>query len=85
MGCDANDSLVSRALARLFWSSSFVLPRGHSENLGGISHCSLFSQTFWHINSGQIHVCVGQDFAQDFLHGFNESLSPAPSSGRSSP
>ena len=65
----------------LVWSS-FVLPRGHSEYLRSISYCSLFFQTFWNINSSQIHVCIGQDFAQDLLY---ESLSLALSSSRSSP
>lgn len=66
MGCDANDSLVCRALAVLVWSSLLVLPRGHSENLRGIPHCSLFSHMLGPIHSSQIHVRVGQDFAEDF-------------------
>lgn len=65
----------------LVWSSSFVLSRGHSEYLGGISYCSFF-QTLWNVNSSQIHLCFGQDFAQDLLYEF---LSLALSSSRSSP
>lgn len=78
MGCDFNDSLVSRALALLFWSFSFVFPRSHAENLGGSPHRNFYSQASWHFHSSQIHVWVGQEFAKDFLCSFNDFLQLPP-------
>lgn len=75
MGCDFNDSLVSRALALLFWSFSFVFPRSHAD---GSPHHSFYSQASWHVHSSQIHVWVRREFAEDFLWSFNDFLQLPP-------